>query len=86
MYFLFKYLMRVWRQRQAQRAAAEGGTPLAGAEAARQPAPVTAAGPSGAPRADGPSAASRGPLAVLAHQARYDLKTSLRNPRARFMG
>jgi ABC-2 type transport system permease protein len=32
----------------------------------------------------GPSAAARGPLAVLAHQARYDLLASMRNPRARF--
>jgi ABC-2 type transport system permease protein len=31
-----------------------------------------------------PSAASRGPLALLAHQVRYDLRASLRNPRARF--
>jgi ABC-2 type transport system permease protein len=32
----------------------------------------------------GPSAAARGPLAVLAHQVRYDLRASMRNPRARF--
>jgi ABC-2 type transport system permease protein len=31
-----------------------------------------------------PSAAARGPLAVLAHQVRYDLRAGLRNPRARF--
>lgn len=31
-----------------------------------------------------PSAASRGPLALLAHQVRYDVLTSLRSPRARF--
>lgn len=31
-----------------------------------------------------PSAASRGPAALLAHQVRYDLRASLRNPRARF--
>jgi ABC-2 type transport system permease protein len=31
-----------------------------------------------------PSAASRGPLALLLHQAAYDLRISLRNPRARF--
>ena len=31
-----------------------------------------------------PSAASRGPIALLAHQVRYDVRASLRNPRARF--
>jgi ABC-2 type transport system permease protein len=31
-----------------------------------------------------PSAAARGPIALLAHQVRYDLLASLRNPRARF--
>jgi ABC-2 type transport system permease protein len=30
------------------------------------------------------SAAAGGPLALLAHQVRYDLRASLRNPRARF--
>jgi ABC-2 type transport system permease protein len=30
------------------------------------------------------SAAARGPLVLLAHQVRYDLRASLRNPRARF--
>lgn len=32
----------------------------------------------------GPSAASRGQLALLIHQVAFDLKASLRNPRARF--
>lgn len=32
----------------------------------------------------GPTAAARGPLALLAHQARYDTMASMRNPRARF--
>jgi ABC-2 type transport system permease protein len=31
-----------------------------------------------------PSATSRGPIALLAHQVRYDVLASLRNPRARF--
>ncbi len=31
-----------------------------------------------------PSAVSRGPIALLAHQVRYDVRASLRNPRARF--
>ncbi|HEX3615447.1 MAG TPA: ABC transporter permease [Solirubrobacteraceae bacterium] len=38
------------------------------------------------PRTDGRSAASRGALALLLHEALYDLKISTRNPRARFMG
>jgi ABC-2 type transport system permease protein len=37
-------------------------------------------------RIDGPSAASRGWLALLMHQASNDLRISRRNPRARFMG
>jgi ABC-2 type transport system permease protein len=32
-----------------------------------------------------PSAASRSPLAMLAHQTRYELLTARRNPRARFL-
>ena len=35
-------------------------------------------------RPQGRSAASRGPIALLAHQARYELLTAGRNPRARF--
>jgi ABC-2 type transport system permease protein len=36
-------------------------------------------------RARRQSAASRGPLALLAHQTRYELLTARRNPRARFL-
>ncbi len=35
---------------------------------------------------DGPSAAARGPLAMVLHEAAYDLRISLRSPRARLMG
>ena len=35
-------------------------------------------------RAAGSTAAARGSLALLVHQVRYDILTSLRNPRARF--
>ncbi len=74
MYFLVKRLMRAWRARQAQRS-----------ELASEPA--TATGPlGGSIREDGPSAASRGVLALLLHEALYDLRISLRNPRARVMG
>lgn len=72
MFLLSRYLMRAWRRRKARRGA--GDEPVATAEF------------SGTQREDGPSAASRGPLALLGHQALYDLKISLRNPRARFMG
>jgi ABC-2 type transport system permease protein len=77
MYFLIKRLIRIWRERQAQSAAPV----TAGAEgvAMHASAPV-------APRADGPSAASRGTLALLLHEALYALKISARNPRARFFG
>ncbi|MDQ6777833.1 MAG: ABC transporter permease [Actinomycetota bacterium] len=38
----------------------------------------------GRPHANGPTPAARGPLALLAHEARYDTLASMRNPRARF--
>ncbi|HEX3803524.1 MAG TPA: ABC transporter permease [Solirubrobacteraceae bacterium] len=89
MFLLIKYLMRAWRQRQAQRAVAT----VPGARATATSAGVgvgvgagTATAPIEAARADGPSAASRSPLALLGHQAAYDLRISVRNPRARFMG
>jgi ABC-2 type transport system permease protein len=76
MFFLIPYLLRKWRERQAAKAGAPGD-PAAAAAAPR---------PSAAPRPDrvGRSAAARGPLALLLHQVRYDLRASLRNPRARF--
>ncbi len=70
-------LIRMWQRRQAQKTAA---APASTAEPA-----VSFSAPA-APRPDGPSAASRGPLALLLHEALYDLKISLRSPRARFMG
>ncbi|HWE59270.1 MAG TPA: ABC transporter permease [Solirubrobacteraceae bacterium] len=80
MYFLIKRLLRMWRERQSQKDAAAPPT-----------APPAAAAPSNssppaAPRVDGPSASSRGPLALLLHEALYDIKISARNPRARFFG
>ena len=72
MFFLIKRLMRLWRARQLRAAPADAGI-AAGAGAAN----VTA---------DGPSAAARGPLAMVLHEAGYDLRISLRSPRARFMG
>jgi len=77
MYFLIKRLIRIWRQRQAQRAT------LAVAPAQEA---VMSVSPPSAPRADGPSASSRGMLALLLHEALYDLRISARNPRARFFG
>ncbi|HWD69371.1 MAG TPA: ABC transporter permease [Solirubrobacteraceae bacterium] len=74
-------LIRMWRRRQAEKAAAlAAATPAPTEEAPLSPLPATP------PRADGPSAASRGPLRLLAHEALYDLKISARNPRARFFG
>lgn len=86
MYFLTKYLMRKWRQRQAARATlSSGGAPEA-AGAGGDSSAAAPALPSGAARVDGPSAASHGPLAVVLHQAAYDIRIAMRNPRARFMG
>jgi ABC-2 type transport system permease protein len=75
MFLLSKYLIRAWRRRQAQRAV----------NAAAAGRPSTPSAPP-AVEQDGPSAASRGPLMLLAHQAKNDLKIAVRNPRARFAG
>ena len=77
---LILYLIRWWRRRQAEKAAVLGTSAPADSV---NTTPEALAGP---PRLDGPSAASRGPLALLLHEALYDLKISVRNPRARFMG
>ncbi|MGI8802281.1 MAG: ABC transporter permease [Solirubrobacteraceae bacterium] len=46
---------------------------------------IGGAGSTGAPtREPARSAAARGPLALLAHQVRFDVLASMRNPRARF--
>ena len=52
--------------------------------AAANSGPVAAARANRGPRHASPSPASRGLPALLFHQVRYDLLTSLRNPRARF--
>jgi ABC-2 type transport system permease protein len=85
MYFLIKRLIRMWQARKAQR---EAATPPVAAQDSHEDdsAAATTVELSGAPREDGRSAASRGPLALLLHEALYDLKISVRNPRARFMG
>jgi ABC-2 type transport system permease protein len=80
MFLILRYLIRAlrplierWRspRREGTSQSATHREPVA-----RKPAPASAVA--------GPSAASRGPLMLLAHQASYDLRTSLRNPRARF--
>jgi ABC-2 type transport system permease protein len=76
MYFLIKYLLRKWRERQARKAGELGSD--SGSEPPAGPTRVTHTDDSG------PPAAARGPAALLAHQVRFDLRTSLRNPRARF--
>jgi ABC-2 type transport system permease protein len=79
-YFLIKYLIRLFQRRKANAQASESSPDSVGEPAASAVRPARARrSPSG------PSAASRGPLALLAHQARYDVMTGLRNPRARFM-
>jgi ABC-2 type transport system permease protein len=73
MVWLVKYLLRLWRGRSP------GSHRSDAAET-----PVPAAGATELSGTRGPSAAFRGPVALLAHQARYDIRASLRNPRARF--
>ena len=77
MFLLIRYLRRLWGRRQS---AAGGPTPAGGTAAADS---TTAAGGTSA-TATRPAAAARGPLALLLHQARYDVLASMRSPRARF--
>jgi ABC-2 type transport system permease protein len=82
MFLLVRYLLRWWRGRQAGAGSQPAGSDSSSAVAGRPSAPrVVDSEPHSPP---GRSAAARGPLALLVHQARYDLLTSLRNPRARF--
>jgi ABC-2 type transport system permease protein len=94
---LIRALRRWWAQRsarggdlgapgsQASAAAASAGSATASSSpgAARAPARAARRQSVGRER-DRPSAASRGLLVLLGHQARADTRTSFRNPRARF--
>jgi ABC-2 type transport system permease protein len=88
MYFLFKWIMRKLRERRfAQNASGAGGDDTPAGDAGQtDPAPVSHPAPRAlaTPTRSAPSAASRGPIVLLAHQIRFDLLASLRNPRARF--
>jgi ABC-2 type transport system permease protein len=91
MFLLLRLLLRKWRERRARAATqyAEKHSGDGGPDESEPELPSTAAGRPSAPGVvgalvPGPSAAARGPVALLVHQARYDLLTSLRNPRARF--
>jgi ABC-2 type transport system permease protein len=80
---IFRHLLRLWRARGG----GEGGdTPAPGGAEPGQDAVVPRAPTVSErePRAPRRSAASRGPLALLAHQARFELLAAQRNPRARF--
>jgi len=83
MYWLIKYLIRRWHEYQGRRNAGGSAAPQTAGTAA--PRTGRRAVPRGVrPSVQRASAAARGPLALLAHQVRYDLRASLRNPRARF--
>jgi len=71
-------LYRAWRARRAGIGTTSSARPARSARSARGRRGDESSDPARA------SAASRGPLALLAHQARYDLLASMRNPRARF--
>lgn len=80
MFMLFSFLLRKWRERQARAAGAGGEAHPGGRGSESVP---------GTPRVVDPevpqrSPADRGPAALIAHQVRYDLRASVRNPRARF--
>ena len=77
MVWLIKYIVRTLKRRSAEgenASSGEGGSASSGEQREQRDAHSEA-------RA---SAAARGPLALLAHQVRYDTLASLRNPRARF--
>jgi len=83
MFLLFSFLLRKWRERQARATGAD-----AEARAGEGGSESISSAPS-APRVVDPevprrSPADRGVAALIAHQVRYDLRASLRNPRARF--
>jgi ABC-2 type transport system permease protein len=91
-YFLIKWIMKKLRERKFAKAdATAGGSDASagddGSTSAERPAALAAPPARRAPATPtphGPSAASRGPLLLLAHQVKFDLTASLRNPRARF--
>ncbi len=85
MYFLFKFLRRWWLSRQDSNDA--GAVAVAGigtAEAGPRLSPTERAAAARATRAPARSAAVGGPLMMLAHQIKFDLLISIRNPRSRF--
>jgi len=88
MVWLIKYLTRLWKRRQAARGAS---SPKQGGDADGDPDADSEPERDGtvrqAMRAPGPgaSAGTRGLLGLLVHQTAYDLRISLRSPRARFM-
>lgn len=90
MFMLVNFLLRKWRERRAhaagQYAEEHSGGQAAGSGAESPSAPALRPGaPRVVDRADTrTSATARGPVAVVLHQVRFDLLTSLRNPRARF--
>jgi ABC-2 type transport system permease protein len=87
MLLILRYLQRLWRR---WRNPANPHVPSRGEQDATTVTSDTGHFPAARsvsarqPRAGRRSAASRGPLALLAHQARYELLTARRNPRARF--
>jgi len=69
-FMLIKLITRAWQRKSGQSTKSSA--------AAQSPAATQSSG------AAGPSAAARGLLALLAHEVSYDIRASVRNPRARF--
>ena len=81
MILLMNYLIRLWHDRKAAQQTEPASYPTPTLRQATRADGVTPRAPVGTRR----SAASRwSRFALLAHQVRYDLRASLRNPRARF--
>jgi len=88
MLLIVRYLQRLWLKSRGPakthgRFADDQDPPGASRDAGD--APASRPGPVGRSHGRWRSAASRGTLALLAHQTRYELLTARRNPRARFL-
>ncbi|MGA9876783.1 MAG: ABC transporter permease [Solirubrobacteraceae bacterium] len=88
MFLLFGYVLRLWRELHARATnepvVTHADRAIASAVAGAGASLSDHVSPSDRVSLAPPSAASRGPVVLLAHQVRYDVRTSLRNPRARF--
>jgi ABC-2 type transport system permease protein len=84
MIWLLKFLLRKWRELTNTDMPSAGEPDELAVETDARHAPTARSVSAGGSRVGQRSAASRGQLALLAHQTRYELLSTRRNPRARF--